>query len=145
VQLVWQLDALQTYAPQLCDAGWVHAPEPLQCDAGWNVEPAHDAPAPHDTLAAASWQPPAPLQAPVLPHGGAAAHCPDGAGLPAAMSVHLPALPARLQALHVPHDAALQQTPSVQKSLLHSWAAPQVAPGAFLSTQVPGAVPAPVQ
>ena len=71
MQLVRQLDPLQTYAPQLCDGGWVQVPEPLQCDAGWNVvELGHDAPAPHDTLDAASWQPPAPLHAPVLPHGG---------------------------------------------------------------------------
>jgi hypothetical protein len=144
-QLVRQVDPLQTYAPQLCDAGWVHAPEPLQRDAGWNVEPVHDAPAPHVAVAAATWQPPEPLQAPVLPHGGAAAHCPAGAGLPAATSVHVPTLPARLHAAHVPQDAALQQTPSVQKLLLHSWAPPQVAPAAFFATQLPAAALVPVQ
>ena len=136
---------LQTYAPQLCDPGWVHAPEPLQCDAGWSVEPAHEAPAPHDALVPATWQAPAPLQAAVAPHGGAATHWPDGAGVPAGMSAHVPTLPARLQAPHVPQDAALQQTPSVQKALLHSRPAPQAAPDAFFATQVPATVPAPVQ
>jgi hypothetical protein len=145
LQVVWQLDPPQTYAPQLCVAGCVQAPEPLQCDAGWYVEPVHEAAAPHDALAAASWQPPAPLQVPVLPHGGAAAHCPAGAAAPAAMSVHVPALPVRLHAAHVPHDAALQQTPSVQKPLPHSWPAPQAAPDAFFATQAPGALPLPVQ
>ena len=38
---------------------------------GVNVEPEQDA-VPHDTVVAASWQAPAPLQAPVLPHGGLA-------------------------------------------------------------------------
>ena len=145
MQLVSQVDPPQTNAPQLCDVAWVHAPEPLQCDAGWNVDPVHDGAAPQVALAADSWQAPAPLQAPVLPHGGAAAHCPAGAALPAGISVHVPALPARLQALHVPHDAALQQTPSVQKLLLHSRAAPQVAPADFFATQVPAAALVPVQ
>ena len=123
---------------------WLHAPAPEQNEAGWTIDPLHDAARPHDTLAAAFWQPPAPSQAPVLPHGGAAAHCPDGAAPPAGTAVHVPALPVRLQAAHIPHDAALQQTPSAQNSLLHSRAAPQVEPSAFFATQVP-AVPLPVQ
>ena len=144
MQLVRQLVPLQTYAPQLCVAACVHVPEPLQRDAGCCVDPVHEAAAPHVTVAAASWHAPAPLHAPVLPHGGAAAHCPAGAATPAAMFVHVPTLPVRLHALHIPHDAALQQTPSAQNSLLHSRAAPQVAPSAFFATQVP-AVPLPVQ
>ena len=145
MQVVRQLDPPQTYAPQLCVAGWVHALTPSQCDAGWNVDPEHEAPAPHDALAGVFWQAPAPLQAPVLPHGGAAAHWPAGAGAPDGKFVHVPALPARLQDSHVPHEPALQQTPSVQNSLLHSFAAPQAAPSAFFATQVPAVLPLPVQ
>ena len=146
MQVVRQvLLVLQTYAPQLCVPGWVHVPEPLQCDAGWWVDPVHEAPAPHDTLAAVCWQSPEPLQAPVLPHGGAAVHWPAGAVPPAGMLVHVPALPVRLQDSHFPHDPALQQTPSVQNSLLHSLAAPQAAPSVFFATQVPAALPLPVQ
>ena len=145
MQLVAQLVPPQTYAPQLWDVAAVHAPEPLQWDAGWNVDPVHDAAAPQVALAEASWQAPAPLQVPVLPHGGAAAHCPAGALVPAGMLVHVPALPVRLQDSHVPHDPALQQTPSVQNSLPHSCAAPQLAPTAFFATQVPAVLPLPVQ
>jgi hypothetical protein len=52
------LFAPQTYDPQLAVSAWLHAPVPEQNDAGWNVDPLHDAARPHDTLAAASWQPP---------------------------------------------------------------------------------------
>ncbi len=145
VQVVRQLAPLQTYAPQLCVAGWVHALTPSQCDAGWNVDPVHEAPAPHDALTAGFWQAPAPLQAPVLPHGAAAGHCPAGAVMPTGMLVHVPALLDRLQDWHVPHAPALQQTPSVQNSLLHSCAAPQLAPSAFFATQLPAVLPLPVQ
>jgi hypothetical protein len=145
VQVVRQLDPLQTYAPQLCVAGCVHALTPSQWEAGWNVDPAHEAPAPHDALTAGFWQAPAPLHAPVLPHGGPAGHCPAGALVPAGMLVHVPALPVRLQDSHVPHDPALQQTPSVQNSLPHSCAAPQLAPTVFFATQVPAVLPLPVQ
>jgi hypothetical protein len=137
---VRQLDPPQTYAPQLTVPGWVHVPEPLQCDAGWYVDAVHDAPAPHGALLAASWQPPLPLHAPVLPHGGLAAHWPAGAPVPAGMSAHVPGLLVRLHALHVPQLPALQQTPSVQKSLLHWFAAPHAAPSAFFATHVPGAL-----
>ena len=146
VQVVRQvLLVLQTYAPQLCVPGWVHALTPSQCDAGCKVDPEHEAPAPHDALTAGFWQAPAPLQAPVLPHGGAAGHCPAGAVVPAGMLVHVPAVPDRLQDSHVPHVPALQQTPSVQNSLPHSCAAPQPAPSAFFATQVPSVLPLPVQ
>jgi len=71
VQSVRQvLFALHTNAPQLVAAVWLHVPLPEQNDTGWNVDPLQDAPRPHDAVAAASWHPPAPLQAPVLPHGG---------------------------------------------------------------------------
>jgi hypothetical protein len=50
-----------------------------------------------------------------------------------------------LHALHVPHGPALQQTPSVQKPLLHSRPAAQPVASGFFGTQLPGAPALPVQ
>lgn len=54
-------------------------------------------------------------------------------------------LPLALHDWHVPQLEVVQQTPSVQLALTHSWAAAQVAPLAFLATQLPGVVVLPVQ
>ena len=109
---------------------------PLQCDTGWYVDPEHEAAAPQTTEAAPCWQPPLPLQAPVLPHGGAAAHWPDGAVTPAPMLAHVPRLPARLHARHVPQLAALQHTPSTQLPPAQSPPSLHVAPSPCLATQL---------
>jgi hypothetical protein len=53
--------------------GAAQPPLPLQCETGVKVEPVQVA-VPHETLVVACWQAPAPLQAPVLPQGGFAAH-----------------------------------------------------------------------
>ena len=142
VQLVWQVLLVpQTYAPQVAAAVWLHAPAPEQNEAGWTIEPLHDAARPHDTLAAASWQPPAPLHAPVLPHGGAAAHCPAGAAVAAGMSAHIPTLPVRLHARHVPQLGLPQQTPSTQLPLMHWLATVHCTPFGFSAQLRLGAVP----
>ena len=132
---------LQTYAPQVVATDWMHMPLPEQNDAGCNIDPLHDAARPHDTLAAASWQPPAPLQAPVLPHGGAAAHCPDGARVSAGMFAHTPALPDRLHTWHVPQLGLPQQTPSTQLPLMHWLATVHCTPFGFSAQLRLGAVP----
>ena len=132
---------LQTYEPQVVAGVWVHMPLPEQNDAGCSVDPLHDVARPQETVAAASWQPPAPLHAPVLPHGGAAGHCPDGARVPAGMLVHTPALPVRLHAWHVPQLALPQQTPSTQLPLMHWLAAPHCVPFGFSAQLRFGAVP----
>jgi len=55
---------------------------------------------------------------------------------PEAMLEHMPRLPARLHALHVPQLAALQQTPSTQLPLVH-WPPPlHVSPSSCLATQL---------
>ena len=96
----------------------------------------HDSPAPHETLAAACVQAPEPLQVPVFPHGGLAVHWPAGAVVPAPSAVQVPgAVP--LQVWHVPQLALPQQTPSVQRLLVHSFAAPHAVPFPFLATQLP--------
>lgn len=82
---------------QLDDVGAAQPPLPLQCEMGVYVEPEHDT-VPHATPVPATWHAPAPLQAPVLPHGGLGAHSPCGSAASRATLVQLPALPATLQA-----------------------------------------------
>jgi len=64
---------------------------PVQNDFGWKVVPVHDTPAPQDTVVAACVQAPAPLQVPMLPQGGLAAHWPEGAAVPGESGAHVPA------------------------------------------------------
>jgi hypothetical protein len=85
-------------------------------------------------------QPLAPLQVPVLPHGGLAVHCPAGAGVPAASGVHVPgAVPAQVS--HVPQVAVPQQTPLTQLPLMHWFAAVQARPFGLSAQLRLGAVP----
>ena len=113
VQLVRHAVPLHVYGEQLDAVTGAHVPLPVQCETGVWFEPEHEA-VPHDTLASPCRQAPAPLQAPVLPHGGAATHWPVGAALPIGMGAQLPALVPTLHAWHNPHDVRLQQTPSTQ-------------------------------
>jgi len=109
----------------------------LQCEAGWYVDATHDTAAPQVTVAAAIWQAPLPLQAPVFPHGGLAGHCPAGALEPAGTSVQVPRLSARLHARQVPQLPALQHTPSMQNPLVHCPPALQAAPSGRSPMQAP--------
>ena len=88
------------------------------------VVPLHDAAA-QVTLVEASVQAPPPLQVPVLPQVPLARHWPLGAVVPDPMAAQLPA-PFTLQALQVPQGPLPQQTPSVQKPLMHWVAEAQV-------------------
>ena len=100
-----------------------------------NVEPEQDA-VPHETEVAASAQAPAPLQAPVLPHGGAGVQRFAGSVVPTGTLAQLPALVPTLHAWHSPHAVALQQTPLVQKlPVRHSLVAAQGWPRRFLLPQ----------
>ena len=56
---------------------------------------------------------------------------------PAATGLHVPTLPARLQASQEPPHAVLQQTPLAQLPETHWPSAPHVAPLVFLGTQAP--------
>jgi hypothetical protein len=127
---------------QLVVASWLHVPLPVQCDSGWNVVPVHDTGAPHVTVAPACWQ--APLtQTPVLPQGGLAAQL-GGSAVLSATFAQVP-LPLTLHDWQAGQLEVMQQTPSTQLSLAHSFAATQVAPFAFFETQLPGAPGLPVQ
>lgn len=57
------------YGEQLELVAAEQLPLPLQLETGVKVDPVHDG-VPHDTDVAACVQAPAPLQTPVLPHGG---------------------------------------------------------------------------
>jgi hypothetical protein len=94
--------------------GVAQAPVPLQREIGVAVDPVHDC-VPHDTVVAASWHAPAPLQAPVLPQGGLAGQRFIVSATPTGMFAQLPALVPTLQALQSVHELVLQQTPSTQK------------------------------
>ena len=122
-----QLVVPQTYGAQLEVApGAEQVPPPEQTAAGVKVVPLQDDAA-QVTLVEAWVQAPLPLQVPVLPQVPLAPHWPLGAVVPVAMGAQLPS-PFRLQALQVPHGPLPQQTPSVQKPLMHWVAEAQVWP-----------------
>ena len=76
---------------------------------------------PHETEVAASAQAPAPLQAPVLPHGGLAVQRLSGPHTDRRRWRSCPRLVPTLHAWHSPHALVVQQTPLVQKlSVRHS-------------------------
>ena len=120
VQVVRQAAPAHAYGEQLDVVAGAHVPVPVQCDSAVNVEPEHDA-VPHGTVAAACRQTPAPLQAPVLPHGGLAGHPPRGSAVPIGTGAQLPALVPTLHAWHSPHDVLLQQAPSTQVLPVKHW------------------------
>jgi hypothetical protein len=103
-------------------------PVPLQVRAGVNVEPAQLAATQIVPLAYMRHAPP-PSQVPSVPQVEAplSAHWPRGSS-PAATSVHVPAVPVRLQERQLPVQAVRQQAPCSQKPLPHSAAVVQAAP-----------------
>jgi hypothetical protein len=117
----------------------------LQWETGRRVEPLHDA-VPQATVVAPWVQAPVPSQVPVLPQGGAAAHWPAGAGVPATIGAQDPA-PLTLQAWQVGQEALPQQTPFVQNPLMHWLPLAQVRPlgfwAQFPAWQVLGATQSP--
>ena len=114
---------------QLEDVAAAQAPVPLQFEIGVKVDPVHVA-VPHDTVVAASWQPAAPLQKPVLPQGGLAAQRFIVSGLPSGTFAQLPALAPTLHDMHSEHALLTQQTPSTQKRVdRHGMVAEHAWPG----------------
>jgi hypothetical protein len=99
------------------------------------VEPEHDC-VPHETVVAASWQAPAPLQAPVLPQGGLATQ--RLSALPSGVKAQLPELVPTLHDWHNAHALVPQQTPSTQKfPVRHSPVFAHAWPRRFLLPQRP--------
>jgi hypothetical protein len=99
--------------------GSPHAPLPVQWATVFAVDPVQVAAA-QVTVVSAFWQAPAPLHAPVFPHGAdaLAAHIACGSVVPDGTFAHVPRLPETLQAWHIPQDVDPQQTPSTQESPL---------------------------
>jgi hypothetical protein len=139
VQAVLQVALVvsQTKPPgQVDETGAEQAPAPLQCETGVKVEPLQLA-VPQETPVPPSWHLPAPSQAPVLPQGGLVAHRPCGSRLLAGTFAQFPGLLARLQAWQVAQAVALQQTPSTQFPLPHSWFDRQATPSDLTGRQLP--------
>ena len=125
-------------------AGVEQVPPPEQKAAGVNVVPLQVA-EPQLTLVGCWVQAPAPLQLPVFPQVPFAAQRPCGSATALATFVQVPKLPEMLQAWQVPQPVvglALQQTPSMQAALPHSWLLKQATPSALTGRQLP---PEPVQ
>ncbi len=117
LQLFLQLPVPHTKAPQLLAVAAWQLPVPEQVGAGVNVVPVQVA-LPQTTEVAAWVQAPPPLQVPVLPQVVVTGHWPLGAATPPPMFEQLPS-PFRLQAWQVGQVAVPQQTPLVQKPLMH--------------------------
>jgi hypothetical protein len=81
---------------------------------------------------------PAPSQNPFCPHEAAvsSAHSLSGS-VPFAIGLHVPMVPGILQALHVPLQVVLQQTPSTQTPLRHKLACCGLHELPFSSRQLP--------
>jgi hypothetical protein len=126
---------------------WLHVPVPEQCDAGWYVVPLQDTGEPQVVDADTCSQAPAPLQKPVLPQtplDGQSEPLLDECATPLGTfaQVPLPLTPQDWQPGQLPVE---QQTPSIQFPVAHSFGPAQVAPFAFLATQLPAVVALPVQ
>ena len=113
-QLLRQVVPPHMYGLQLDDVAVAQPPVPLQCEIGVYVDPEHVS-VPHDTVVAASWQPPAPLHAPVFPQVGLGVQRFIGSMLPSGTFVQVPAFTPTLQAWHSGHELLAQQTPSTQE------------------------------
>jgi len=138
-QLVLHAPVPQMYGEQLCCDGVPQVPLPEQNAALVSVEPVHEA-LPHWTEVEACWQAPA-TQRPVLPQVPWLAQPPCGSDCPFVTLAQLP-VPETPQDWQVGHAPTVQQEPSVQCPLPHSWSPPQVFPSPFLAAQLP---PVPVQ
>jgi hypothetical protein len=98
------------YAPQVVGV-CLHVPAPLQKPMGVSIVPMQ-AGIPHEVVAGAFWQAPAPSHVPTKPQGGLAAQRSWGSDASAGTSLHEPSWPEMLQAWQVPHIVLSQQTPS---------------------------------
>jgi len=147
VQLVLHAPPAQAYGGHIVATvvDVVHVPLPLQVEGVNRFVPLHVGPE-HGKPAACFWHAPAPLQSPVLPHSGC-----DVVGQSPVLPLEVfgklaqvPKLPGTLHALQAttgvllegPQNAALQQTPSVQKPDKQSLFTEQPCPRRFWVPQV---------
>jgi hypothetical protein len=133
---------LQTYAPHPIVAVWLQVPVPEQNEGGWWVVPVQDSASPHAVEVERCSHAPA-THSPVLPQTPFAAQF-GGSVVPLGTLAHVPT-PLTLHDWQAAQLAVVQQTPSVQLPLPHSFVVLHAAPFAFLATQLPGVVVLPVQ
>ena len=126
----------QMYCPQVDVVGDGQLPLPEQKAGAVKVVPEQAGPL-HITELLAWVQAPAPLQVPVLPQVPLAAQRACGSVTVLATLAQVPGLPATLQAMQVPQLAVLQQTPSTQFPLPHSWFERQATPSDLTGRQLP--------
>jgi hypothetical protein len=132
-----QIATEQSGAVHVVFAPATHVPVPLHVDAALATRLAQDA-ATHTVPDGHSAHAP-PLHLPSVPHvdTALATQMPRGSVMPFVAAAHVPFVPpvrAAEHAWHAPVQAALQQTPSTQKPLVHSSAAVQPTPFACLAT-----------
>ena len=103
------------------------------------VEPVGQVGGAHCVPAAYSWQPPDPLQKPVLPQlvAPSAMHCTRGSMPSSGIGLHIPSVPGSAHDMQLAPQVVVQQTPCSQKPLWQSAAAPQVAPGGRRPHELP--------
>jgi hypothetical protein len=138
-QVVLQAVAPHRNSPQLAVAAVGQLPEPEQNEASVAVAPVHDGLL-HITVAGCCWQAPLPSQAPLLPQVPLAGQRPCGSATVLGTLAQVPRLPVTLQAWQLPHPVVglvLQQTPSMQAPLPHSWLPRQATPLVLTGRQLP--------
>jgi hypothetical protein len=120
----------QTYGSQAELVTDRQTPVPSQVRCGVSVEPMQVAAA-HWVPAAQKRHAPVPLHIPSVPQPVEAVvmHCVAGVGaVPLGTLLQVPTLPVSAHDLHVPVQAALQQTPWAQNPESHSFAVPHAVP-----------------
>jgi hypothetical protein len=137
LQLPGQPLDVQSSGAQFVEPGTEQPPLPLQKAAGVKVLPEQVADW-HIVLVGACWQAP-PVQRPVFPHVPLPGQRPCGSVAPFPTLLQVPR-PLRLQTWQALQAATLQQAPSTQFPLPHSWSAPQVPPSPLSAVHVPPAV-----
>jgi len=131
VQVLLQPAVEQAYPPQACPVLATQVPAVLQVPLPVNVPPVQVAvPQEVGKVHCALAPPHVPAQSPVPAH---ACLAPTGAPVTKPQD---PAAPLRLHAWHWPLQRSLQQTPSVQKPLVHSRSAAHAVPPLFFEAQL---------
>ena len=132
LQPCWQSPTPQRYGAQSRTLGIEQPPTPLQVPAGWNCV-ALAQKKPTQSVPAAAWVQRPFVQVPVFPQGGLAGHMPCGSAVPFVTAAQLP----DPQVWQVPHEGDVQQMPSTQLPVVHSWPSVHVLPGDFFAWHVP--------
>jgi hypothetical protein len=132
-----QLPVVHVNGEQSWAFGIEQVPVPVHMPAGWKVDGGVHVKLVH-IVPAATWAQAPSTQKPVLPQTplGVQRPCGSNSAWVVPTDEQVPC-PLRLHAWQTPQEGALQQTPSTQLLLVHSWAVPHAAPFAFFVRQEP--------